>query len=173
MPVKIRLSRHGKKGRAYYQIVVADARAPRDGKYIERLGMYDPNTNPATIEINNDKALSWLKKGAQPTDTLRAILAYKGILFKHHLDKGVQKGALSQEQADTKHSQWLEAKNMKVLQKSQSVKNAQGENVKSVIAEESKKREAKAALVAEKKLKAMEVPAETPAEAPAEGSAEA
>ncbi|HNP98265.1 MAG TPA: 30S ribosomal protein S16, partial [Bacteroidia bacterium] len=89
MPVKIRLSRHGKKHQAYYHIVVADSRAPRDGKFIEVIGNYNPNTNPATIQIDNDKALTWLKNGAQPTDTCRAILSYKGVLFRSHLDRGV------------------------------------------------------------------------------------
>ena len=91
MSVKIRLSRHGKKHNAYYHIVVADARAPRDGKFIEVIGNYNPNTNPATINLNSDKALAWLGNGAQPTDTCRAILSYKGVLFRNHLQKGVAK----------------------------------------------------------------------------------
>ena len=95
MPVKIRLTRHGKKHNAYYHIVVADGRAPRDGKFIEVIGNYNPNTNPATIELNNEKALDWLSKGAQPTDTMRAILSYKGVLYKKHLQEGITKGALN------------------------------------------------------------------------------
>ena len=114
MPVKIRLSRHGKKHHAYYHIVVADSRAPRDGKYIEVIGNYDPHTNPATIIIDNDKALDWLQKGAQPTDTCRAILAYKGVLLRNHLQKGVAKGVITQEQVDTKYAEWLEKKDSKI-----------------------------------------------------------
>ena len=114
MPTKIRLSRHGKKGKPFYHIVVADARAPRDGRYIERIGSYNPNTNPATIDLNMDDAVSWLDKGAQPTDTVRAILSYKGALYRRHLNKGVAKGALTQEAADAKFTEWLSAKDGKV-----------------------------------------------------------
>ena len=92
MAVKIRLARHGKKGYAFYHIVAADSRAPRDGKFIEKLGTYNPNTNPATIDLDFEKALDWLQKGAQPTDTCRAILSYKGVLYKKHLLGGVAKG---------------------------------------------------------------------------------
>ena len=112
--VKLRLSRHGKKGKPFYHIVAADARAPRDGKFIEKVGTYNPNTNPATINLNFDKALDWLGKGAQPTDTCRAILSYKGVLYKNHLNKGVAKGALSQADADKKFEAWLADKNNKV-----------------------------------------------------------
>src|SRR6185295_19233300 len=114
MPVKIRLTRHGKKHNAYYHIVVADGRAPRDGKYIEVIGNYNPNSNPATIELNSEKALDWLQKGAQPSDTARAILNYKGVLYKSHLQRGVTKGLLTQEQADAKLQQWLDAKQIKI-----------------------------------------------------------
>ena len=114
MPVKIRLQRHGKKGRPYFHIVVADARATRDGRYIERLGFYNPNTNPATIEIDVDSASQWLVKGAQPTDTAKAILSYKGVLYKNHLQRGVLKGALTQELADERFAKWLEDKNEKI-----------------------------------------------------------
>ena len=110
MPTKIRLQRHGKKGKPFYQIVAADARAKRDGKFIEKLGIYNPNTNPATIEIDFEKTLQWVKSGAQPTDTMRAILSYKGVLYKDHLDRGVAKGAHTQEQADAKFEQWLNEK---------------------------------------------------------------
>ena len=102
MPVKIRLQRHGKKGKPFFWIVAADSRAKRDGKFLEKLGTYNPNTNPATIDLNLDGAVQWLHNGAQPTDTARAILSYKGALLKHHLDGGVRKGALTQEQADAK-----------------------------------------------------------------------
>jgi small subunit ribosomal protein S16 len=110
MSVKIRLQRHGKKQRPFYWIVAADARAKRDGRYLEKLGTYNPNTNPATIDLNLDQAVQWLHNGAQPTDTARAILSYKGALLKHHLDGGVRKGALTQEQADAKLATWLDAK---------------------------------------------------------------
>jgi small subunit ribosomal protein S16 len=110
MSVKIRLQRHGKKQKPFYWIVAADARAKRDGKYLEKLGTYNPNTNPATIELNLDQAVQWLHNGAQPTDTARAILSYKGALLKHHLDGGIRKGALTQEQADAKLAKWLEDK---------------------------------------------------------------
>ena len=102
MPVKIRLARHGKEGYAFYHIVVADSRAPRDGKFIEKVGTYNPNTNPATIDLNFEKALEWLQKGAQPTDTCRAILSYKGVMYKKHLLGGVAKGAFTAEAAEAK-----------------------------------------------------------------------
>ena len=114
MPVKIRLQRHGRKGKPFYHIVVADSRAPRDGKFIEKIGIYNPLTNPATIELNLDLAVSWLKNGAQPTDTTHAILSYKGALYKRHLDVGVQKGSLSVEAADEKFKIWSDAKQQKV-----------------------------------------------------------
>ena len=114
MSVKIRLQRHGRKQAPYYHIVVADARAPRDGKFIELIGSYKPQTVPATIELNNEKAIKWLENGAQPTDTVRAILSYKGVLLQRHLDAGIRKGALTQEQADAKLAKWLEEKSAKV-----------------------------------------------------------
>jgi small subunit ribosomal protein S16 len=114
MSVKIRLQRHGKKQRPFYWIVAADARSKRDGKFLEKLGTYNPNTNPATIDLNLDQAVQWLHNGAQPTDTARAILSYKGALLKHHLDGGVRKGALTQEQADAKLAAWIDEKAGKV-----------------------------------------------------------
>ncbi len=108
MAVKIRLARHGKKGFAFYHIVAADSRAPRDGKFIEKLGTYNPNTNPATIDLDFEKALGWLQKGAQPTDTCRAILSYKGVLYKKHLLGGVAKGAFSETEAEARFNKWLE-----------------------------------------------------------------
>ncbi len=110
MPVKIRLQRHGKKGKPYYWIVAADARAKRDGKYLEKIGAYNPNTNPATIDLDVDGAVKWLQNGAQPTDTARAILSYKGALLKNHLAGGVRKGALTEEQAEEKFNALLEEK---------------------------------------------------------------
>jgi small subunit ribosomal protein S16 len=117
MSVKIRLQRHGKKGKPFFHIVAADARSPRDGKFIERIGSYNPNTNPATIVLDTDKAVTWLNNGAQPTDTARAILSYKGVLYKTHLNKGVKKGALTQEQADEKFNAWLDSKDAKIQAK--------------------------------------------------------
>jgi len=114
MSVKIRLQRHGKKGKPFYWVVAADARAKRDGKFLEKIGTYNPNTNPATIDLNIEKAAQWLHNGAQPTDTARAILSYTGALLKHHLDGGVRKGALTQEQADAKLEAWLDEKAGKV-----------------------------------------------------------
>lgn len=114
MSVKIRLQRHGKKGKPFYWVVAADARAKRDGKYLEKIGTYNPNTNPATVEINVDKAVQWLNDGAQPTDTARTLLSYKGVMLKHHLLGGVRKGALTQEQAEAKFTAWLEEKENRI-----------------------------------------------------------
>jgi small subunit ribosomal protein S16 len=125
MSVKIRLQRHGKKGKPFYWVVAADARSKRDGKYLEKIGTYNPNTNPATIDLNLDSAVQWLHNGAQPTDTARAILSYKGALLKHHLDGGVRKGALTQEQAEAKLAAWLEAKAGKVDAKKDGLSKAQ------------------------------------------------
>ncbi|MCA0152099.1 30S ribosomal protein S16 [Winogradskyella vincentii] len=127
MPVKIRLQRHGKKGKPYYWIVAADARAKRDGKYLEKLGAYNPNTNPATIDLNLDKSVEWLQNGAQPTDTARAILSYKGALLKNHLAGGVKKGALTEEQAESKFNAWLEEKATKVQAKADGLSKADAE----------------------------------------------
>jgi small subunit ribosomal protein S16 len=125
MSVKIRLQRHGKKGKPFYWVVAADARSKRDGKYLEKIGTYNPNTNPATIDLNLDSAVRWLHNGAQPTDTAKEILSYKGALLKHHLDGGIRKGALTQEQADAKLAAWLEAKSGKVDAKKDGLSKAQ------------------------------------------------
>jgi len=117
MPVKIRLQRHGKKGKPFYWIVAANSRSKRDGKFLEKLGTYNPISNPAQIDLDVDAAVQWLKNGAQPTDTARRILSYKGVLLKHHLLGGVAKGALTEEQAEAKFNAWLEAKNNKVSSK--------------------------------------------------------
>ena len=127
MPAKIRLQRHGKKGKPFYWIVAADARAKRDGRYLEKLGTYNPNTNPATIDINIDGAVEWLNNGAQPTDTARAILSYKGVMYKKHLAGGVTKGAFSQEEADKKFQEWLDAKASKVEQKTKGLAKAKAD----------------------------------------------
>jgi small subunit ribosomal protein S16 len=125
MSVKIRLQRHGKKQRPFYWIVAADARSKRDGKFLEKLGTYNPNTNPATVDLDVNKAVQWLHNGAQPTDTAKAILSYKGALLKHHLDGGIRKGALTQEQADAKLAAWLEEKSGKVDAKKEGLSKVQ------------------------------------------------
>ncbi|RYE34347.1 MAG: 30S ribosomal protein S16 [Sphingobacteriaceae bacterium] len=150
MATKIRLQRHGKKGKAFYYIVVADARAPRDGRFIERLGSYNPNTNPATINIDFDKTLDWVNTGAQPTDTCRAILGYKGVMYKKHLQGGVKKGALTQEQADAKFAEWSEQKENKISGKTTSLSTAKGEVRKTALAAEAKKNADRAAAIAAK-----------------------
>ncbi|MBC7524514.1 MAG: 30S ribosomal protein S16 [Flavobacterium sp.] len=127
MSVKIRLQRHGKKQKPFYWIVATDARSKRDGRYLEKLGTYNPNTNPAKVELNLDQAVQWLHNGAQPTDTARAILSYKGALLKHHLDGGIRKGALTQEQADAKLASWLESKSGKVDAKKEGLTKKQSE----------------------------------------------
>lgn len=127
MPVKIRLQRHGKKGKPFYWIVAADARAKRDGRYLEKLGTYNPNTNPATIDLNVDGAVQWLQNGAQPTDTAKAILSYKGAMLKNHLAGGVRKGALTEEQAEEKFNAWLAEKEGKVTAKADGLAKAKAE----------------------------------------------
>ncbi len=117
MPVKIRLQRKGRRKRPFYHIVVADARAPRDGRFIEKLGTYNPMTTPATIDVNVDSAYEWLMKGAQPTDTARAILRFKGVMYRKHLQRGVSKGALTQEDADTKWQEWIDEKESRVAER--------------------------------------------------------
>jgi small subunit ribosomal protein S16 len=170
MPVKIRLQRHGKKASAYYHIVIADGRAPRDGKFIEKLGTYNPNTNPATIDLNFEGALKWLQNGAQPTDTCKAILSYKGVMYKHHLNKGVLKGALTQEAADAKLEKWLNEKQAKIDGKTNALISKKEEAKRAALKAESAVKDAKAAKVAEKIAAQNAAPAESEAEAaPAEG----
>lgn len=159
MPVKLRLQRFGKKDTAFFHIVVADGRAPRDGKFIEKVGTYNPNTNPATIDINFDKALNWLEKGAQPTDTCRAILSYKGILYKHHLLGGVKKGALTAEQAEAKFQKWLGEKEAKVNAKKDNLSTDSQKAKAKKLAEETAAKESKAAKVAAKLAAATATPA--------------
>ena len=117
MPVRIRLQRHGRKGRPIFTIVAADSRARRDGRFIEKIGQYNPNTNPATIDLDFDAALRWLQNGAQPTDTCRAILSYKGVLMKKHLLDGVRKGALTEEQVEERFDKWMNEKLGKIQSK--------------------------------------------------------
>lgn len=136
MPAKIRLQRQGRKRYAFYHIVVADGRAPRDGRYIERIGSYNPNTNPATIDLDFDKALDWLTKGAQPTDTVRAILSYKGVLYKKHLLGGVAKGAFDEAEAERRFEAWLADKEAKIQAKKDRLsKDAESEKAKQLEAE--------------------------------------
>ncbi len=172
MPAKIRLQRFGKKGYAYYHIVVADGRAPRDGKFIEKIGSYNPNTNPATIEIDREKAVEWLKNGAQPTDTMRAILAYKGVMFKYHLQRGVQKGAITEDAANAKFTAWEADKSTRISGKASRVADERREDTKKRLSEEAKVREAKAKAIQEKMAAAAAAPAEAP-EAPAEEAGDA
>lgn len=165
MPAKIRLQRHGKKGQAFFHIVIADGRAPRDGKFIEKIGTYNPKTNPATILLDNEKALTWLQNGAQPTDTCRAILSYKGVLYKHHLAGGVRKGALTQEQADAKYAKWAAEKEAKISGKVTKLDTAKKDAYKKRLTAETSAKEAKAAKIVAKNTPAAEGAAEgeTPA----------
>jgi small subunit ribosomal protein S16 len=174
MSVKIRLQRHGKKGKPFYWIVAADARSKRDGRYLEKLGVYNPNTNPATIDLNLDQAVQWLHNGAQPTDTARAILSYKGALMKHHLDGGVRKGALTQEQADAKLAKWLEEKAGKVNTKKEGLSKAQAAaKAKALKAEKEANDKRAAAAVEAAKVVEEEVAEETAVEAVADEAPEA
>lgn len=173
MAVKIRLQRHGKKDSAFYHLVVADGRAPRDGKFIEKLGVYNPNSNPATIDINFDSTLSWLMKGAQPTDTCRAILSYKGVLMKKHLLEGVKKGALTEAQAETKFGKWLDEKSGKILGKHDHLKTTASKKETDRFKAETAAKDARAAKIAAKAAVAAapafeEAPSEPAADAPAE-----
>ena len=128
MPLKLRLQRHGKKGKPFYWLVAADSRAKRDGRYLEKIGTYNPNTNPATVIIDIDRAVEWLEKGAQPTDTARTLLSYKGAMLKHHLNGGVRKGALTQEIADKKFADWLKEKDAKIQAKKDTLLKANEED---------------------------------------------
>lgn len=167
MAVKIRLQRHGKKDAAFFHLVVADSRSPRDGKFIEKLGVYNPNTNPATIDINFDSALNWMMKGAQPTDTCRAILSYKGVLMKKHLIEGMKKGALSEAQVEQKFSKWQEDKAGKILGKHDRLKNEATKKATDRLKAESAVKDAKAAKVAAKLSAAEAAPAVEGGDAPA------
>ncbi|AQY21488.1 30S ribosomal protein S16 [Riemerella anatipestifer] len=177
MSVKIRLQRHGKKGKPFYHIVVADSRAKRDGRFIQKLGTYNPITNPATIDLDVNAAVDWLNKGAQPTDTARAILSYKGALYKKHLLGGVAKGAFDEAEAEKRFNAWLEEKEAKVQGKKENLAKSKEEAKKAALEAEQKVSEAR--LNARKEAEAAEEPvgevAEESAEAPAaeENEAEA
>jgi len=152
MPVKIRLQRHGKKGKPFYWIVAADARAKRDGKFLEKLGIYNPNTNPATIELNLDNSVQWLQNGAQPTDTARAILSYKGVMLKHHLLGGLRKGALTEEQVEEKFAAWLAEKEKAVADKIGGLDKAKAEAKAAALKAEKEVSEKRAIAAAEAEL---------------------
>jgi small subunit ribosomal protein S16 len=170
MPVKIRLARHGRKRYAYYHIVVADSRAPRDGKYIERIGSYNPNTNPATIELDFDKALTWLGKGAQPTDTTRAILSYQGVLMKKHLLEGVKKGAFDEAEAERRFQKWMEEKEAKIQAKKDQLSSESEKERKARLEQESKVNAERAEKLAKRNA---ELAAEAEAETKEEEAADA
>ena len=166
MPAKIRLQRHGKKGQPFYHIVVADSRAPRDGKFIEKLGTYNPLTNPAQINIKFDRALYWYSVGAQPTDTARSLLSKTGVMMKYHLMRGVQKGAMTEEQAEIKFQNWMKEKEAKAA-------NLVKANEEKAREAEKQVNEARAAELAKKRLAEMEAKKAAEAEAAAEEAAEA
>jgi small subunit ribosomal protein S16 len=156
MAVKIRLARRGRKKLALYDVVVADARAPRDGRFIEKLGTYNPLTNPATVEINDERAFHWVMKGAQPTDTVKSMLSYRGVLLKKHLQIGVLKGALTQEQADARLAEWLREKEAKIKKKAEKLAESKAAASKARKEAESKVREARAEAIRKKSVVAEE-----------------
>ncbi len=170
MPVRIRLQRHGKKGKPFYWIVAADARSKRDGKFLEKLGIYNPNTNPATIDINVDNSVKWLENGAQPSHTAKRILSYKGVLLKHHLNGGVKKGAFTEEEAEKKFQAWVSDKEKAIANKASNLEKAQADaKAKALEAEKevNEKRaqaaaEAEAAELAEAEAATEEAQAEAP-----------
>ena len=154
MPVKIRLARQGKKGYAHYAIVIADSRAPRDGRFIEKIGTYNPNTVPQQVDINFDRALYWVQTGAQPTDTCRNLLSMKGVLLKDHLLRGVKKGALTQQQVEAKFSAWISDKESKLNAKKTAKENEKKDKAAKALAEETKVKEAKQEALNKKKAEA-------------------
>jgi small subunit ribosomal protein S16 len=179
MAVRIRLARKGRKRTAYYHVVVADSRSPRDGRYIEMIGMYNPLTNPATIELNFDKALGWLQNGAIPTETCRAILSYKGVLIKKHLLEGVKKGAFDEAEATKRFETWMKQNEEKIEAKKSGLEKSQDDEVDKRLTQEKKINEARAARLAKRqaelaaKAEAEAHPEPAPAEqAPAENTAE-
>ncbi|MFA5325047.1 MAG: 30S ribosomal protein S16 [Bacteroidales bacterium] len=167
MAVKIRLSRHGKKNYSFFHIVVTDSRSPRDGRFIEQIGTYNPNTNPANIVLDGNKALDWLNKGAQPTDTTRRILSYEGVLLKKHLQGGIKKGALTQEEADKKWDAWKAEKETKISLKKQNISSAHVEAKKSAIDVEAKVNADRAEAIAKRKQEVEEAKAKAAAAAAA------
>lgn len=172
MATKIRLQRHGRKGYAYYHIVVADSRAPRDGRFIERIGSYNPNTNPATVDINFDAAMKWLNVGAQPTDTVRSLLSREGVLLKKHLLGGVKKGAFTEEVAEQKFQAWIAERDKKAASEADKRAKSAKEKADARLAAEKAANSAKAAEVAKKRAEKMEAE-EAAAKAAAEEAAAA
>jgi len=170
MPARIRLQRKGKKGSPFYHIVIADGRAPRDGRFIEKIGTYNPITNPAEIVLDFDKALNWLQKGAQPSDTARAILSYKGVMHKLHLIKGVSKGALTEEQAEVKYQTWMKEKEDKIQAKKQGLTETERLERKALQAAEVKVNEARAAELAKKRADELQAERDAVAKAKAEAA---
>mgnify|MGYP004446387667 FL=1 len=173
MATKIRLQRHGRKNYAFYPIVIADSRAPRDGRFIERIGSYNPNTNPATITLNFERALYWVNVGAQPTDTVRAILSHEGVLLMKHLQNGVKKGAFDEAEAQRRFDAWKQARQAKVNKQKATMADAKQEELKARFEAEQAKNKAKAALVAKKKAEAAAAKAEAEAAAAPAEEAEA
>lgn len=148
MPVRIRLQRHGKKGKPFYWVVAADARSKRDGKYLEKLGTYNPNTHPATVDLDVDASVKWLQNGAEPTNTVKAILSNKGVLLKHHLVKGVAKGALTEEQVEERFAQWLAEKERAVQALNSSLDKAKADAKAKALEAEKEANEKRAAAIA-------------------------
>ena len=159
MATRIRLARHGRKKSAFYHIVVADTRSPRDGRFIEKLGIYNPNTNPATIDLDFDSAVNWLLKGAQPSDTARAILSYKGVLMKKHLLVGVAKGAFNEEEAEKRFSKWMEDKESQIEDKKKVIDKKKNDSKKAALDKEKEKNEERENAI-KAKLENTEEPAE-------------
>ena len=168
MATKIRLQRRGRKGYAFYQIVVADSRAPRDGKFIERVGSYNPNTNPATISLNFERALYWVNNGAIPTDTVRNILSREGVMLMKHLQGGVKKGAFTEAEAQKRFEAWKNEKDAKISNYKNQLRNEKQNAAKARLEEETAKNNAKAELVAQKKAELAKAAAEAAAAAAAE-----
>lgn len=163
MPTKIRLTRHGKKDKVFFHLVVADGRAPRDGKFIEKLGTYNPGTNPATIDFNFDRALYWIQKGVQPTDTAKTLLSHKGVMYKDHLLRGVAKKALTLEQAEAKFTKWLADKEVKVSSKISSLSDSKQAAAKKRVEAEVAAKEARATKISAKMVAAAQATAEAEA----------
>ena len=175
MAVKIRLTRRGRKKKALYDVVIADARSPRDGRFIEKIGTYNPNSNPATIDLNEDKAFQWLMNGAEPTDTVKAMLSYRGILLKKHLQIGVNKGAITQEEADKRFDDWKNNKDSKIQGKIDTLSQKKETARKERLAAEAKVKEARSEALRAKQAAelAAAAPAEVADEAPAAEAADA
>ncbi|MBV42813.1 MAG: 30S ribosomal protein S16, partial [Crocinitomicaceae bacterium] len=175
MATRLRLQRHGKKGKAFYHVVAADARAPRDGRFIEKVGTYNPNTNPATIEVNHDRAVHWLQVGAEMSDTVRALLKYKGVVYHNHLLNGVRKGAMTEAEAQKRFEKWMSEKAAKVQGKIDQLNNESDKEKATRLAAEKAVNEAREAAqkAAIAEAEAAKVAAEAPAAEEAPAAAEA